>query len=151
MSQARDELKMQEMKMAELCEETGFNRSTIHYYMNIGLLHRPRQAGLNLHLFDESHLKRLEQIRHLNNEFVNRRLKIAKGYPSSGSAHTICLLFINIVLPIFSLYEASTITRKGLSLLVKMSDTLSLSPTFIFPYMVDLSVVLIVMLLYFAG
>jgi len=76
--------------------------------------------------------------------------KTSESQSSSGSAHTICLLFINIVLPTFSLYETSTITTKRLSLLVNTSDTLSFSPMFIFPYMVDPSVVFIVIFLYSA-
>ncbi len=53
------------MKIAQLSRESGLTRSTIHHYVNIGLLHRPRQAGLNVHLFDETHLDRLRQIRGL--------------------------------------------------------------------------------------
>jgi len=55
----------QGMKIAQLSKESGLTRSTIHHYVNIGLLHRPRQAGLNLRLFDETHLDRLRQIRRL--------------------------------------------------------------------------------------
>jgi len=65
MPQTQTELEKQQMKMAELCEATGLSRSTIHYYINIGLLHRPQLVGLNLHLFDETHLNQLRQIRHL--------------------------------------------------------------------------------------
>ena len=63
------------MKMAQLCKESGLTRSTIQHYVNIGLLHRPRQAGLNLHLFDETHLNRLRQIRRLREQ---ERLPLAQ-------------------------------------------------------------------------
>jgi len=63
------------MKIARLCKESGLTRSTIHHYLNIGLLHRPRQVGLNLHLFDETHLNRLRQIRWLRE---NERLPLAQ-------------------------------------------------------------------------
>jgi AcrR family transcriptional regulator len=65
----------QGMKIAQLCKESGLTRSTIHHYVNIGLLHRPRQAGLNLRLFDETHLNRLRQIRRLRE---NERLPLAQ-------------------------------------------------------------------------
>ena len=65
----------QGMKIAKLCKESGLTRSTIHHYLNIGLLHRPRQAGLNLRLFDETHLNRLRQIRWLRE---NERLPLAQ-------------------------------------------------------------------------
>lgn len=65
----------QGMKIARLCKESGLTRSTIHHYLNIGLLHRPRQAGLNLHLFDETHLNRLRQIRRLRED---ERLPLAQ-------------------------------------------------------------------------
>jgi len=56
------------MKMAQLCDESGLTRSSIHHYMNIGLLHRPKKAGLNLSLYDESHLARLRHIRRMREE-----------------------------------------------------------------------------------
>jgi AcrR family transcriptional regulator len=65
----------QGMKIARLCKESGLTRSTIHHYLNIGLLHRPRQAGLNLHLFDDTHLNRLRQICWLRE---NERLPLAQ-------------------------------------------------------------------------
>lgn len=56
------------MKIARLSEESGFSRSSIHHYLNIGLLHAPQKAGLNLSLYDESHLARLGQIRRMKKE-----------------------------------------------------------------------------------
>jgi len=53
------------MKASELCRESGMSRSAIHYYVSLGLLHRPEKAGLNLHLYDETHVTRLRQIREL--------------------------------------------------------------------------------------
>jgi len=65
MERAQETTEPEGMKIAQLCRESGLTRSTIHHYVNIGLLHRPRQVGLNLRFFDESHLSRLRQIRHL--------------------------------------------------------------------------------------
>ena len=57
-----------QMKIAQLCEESGFTRSTIHYYLNMGLLDPPRKVGLNLSVYDEKHLAQLRQIRHLREQ-----------------------------------------------------------------------------------
>jgi AcrR family transcriptional regulator len=56
------------MKIAELCRRSGFTRSTVHHYLNLGLLHSPQKAGLNLSLYDESHLAKLGQIRRMKDE-----------------------------------------------------------------------------------
>ncbi len=53
------------MKIAELERLSGVNRSTIHHYLNVGLLPRPRAAGPKLHLFGAEHLVRLREIRAL--------------------------------------------------------------------------------------
>ncbi|MCP4683096.1 MAG: TetR family transcriptional regulator [Desulfobacterales bacterium] len=54
-----------EMKIGQLSKESHVNRSTIHHYIKVGLLHRPKKVGLNLSLYDETHLTKLKQIRHL--------------------------------------------------------------------------------------
>jgi AcrR family transcriptional regulator len=51
------------MKIAELARASGVQRSTIHHYLNVGLLPRPRRAGPKLHWFGAEHLARLRQIR----------------------------------------------------------------------------------------
>jgi AcrR family transcriptional regulator len=53
------------MKIAELARVSGVHRSTIHHYLNVGLLPRPRVAGPKLHWFGVEHLERLQQIRAL--------------------------------------------------------------------------------------
>ncbi len=50
-------------KLAQLCKTADFHPSTVHYYMKIGLLHKPRKVGLGLYLYDDSHLKTLNKIR----------------------------------------------------------------------------------------
>jgi len=52
-------------KLAQLCRTADFHPSTVHYYMKIGLLHRPRKVGLGVYLYDDSHLKTLNKIRRL--------------------------------------------------------------------------------------
>ena len=50
------------MKIAELARLSGVHRSTIHHYLNVGLLPRPHVAGPKLHWFGAEHLARLRQI-----------------------------------------------------------------------------------------
>ena len=52
-------------KLSQLCRTADFHPSTVHYYMKIGLLHKPRKVGLGVYLYDDSHLKRLKKIRSL--------------------------------------------------------------------------------------
>ncbi len=61
----RNRIPSRQMKASELCRESGMSRSAVHYYVSLGLLHRPEKAGLNLHLYDETHLTRLRRIREL--------------------------------------------------------------------------------------
>ena len=56
------------MKISQLCRESGFNKSTIHYYVKTGLLDPPRKAGLHLFFYDESHLARLRHIKRLREQ-----------------------------------------------------------------------------------
>ncbi|MEW6262384.1 MAG: TetR family transcriptional regulator [Thermodesulfobacteriota bacterium] len=56
------------MKIGRLVRESGVNRSTIHYYLNLGLLPKPIPAGLNVFFYDQSHLARLLQIKRLRRE-----------------------------------------------------------------------------------
>lgn len=50
------------MKIAELARLSGVHRSTIHHYLNVGLLPRPRAAGPKLHWFGADHLVKLREI-----------------------------------------------------------------------------------------
>ena len=52
-------------KLAQLCQTSDFHPSTVHYYVKIGLLHKPRKVGLGVYLYDDSHLKTLNKIRSL--------------------------------------------------------------------------------------
>jgi AcrR family transcriptional regulator len=63
--QNQSEAPGRQMKVSELSRESEIAPSAIHYYVQRGILHRPKKVGLNLHLYDESHLARLRQIRQL--------------------------------------------------------------------------------------
>ncbi|MET0594595.1 MAG: TetR family transcriptional regulator [Polyangiaceae bacterium] len=53
------------LKIADLERASGVKRSTLHHYLNLGLLPAPERRGPKLHLFGERHLDRLRQIRRL--------------------------------------------------------------------------------------
>lgn len=77
-----------EMKIAELVRRSRVGRSTIHHYLNIGLLPPPRVTGVKLHLYGEGHLKRLDQIRRMRSAGfslteIRRRLR-SFGRSDSG-------------------------------------------------------------------
>jgi DNA-binding transcriptional MerR regulator len=54
----------QHMKISELREKSGFSKFLIQYYINIDLLHKPIKTGKTVALYDESHLEKLQRIRH---------------------------------------------------------------------------------------
>lgn len=63
------------IKIAELAQLSGVSKSTVHHYMNIGLLHPPKKLGLNLSVYDWTHLSKLKQIRELRE---NQKLPLSK-------------------------------------------------------------------------
>ncbi|MDC0720376.1 TetR family transcriptional regulator [Nannocystis bainbridge] len=53
------------MKIAELSRVSGTHRSTIHHYLDLGLLPRPETLGPRLHHFGDEHVARLREIKGL--------------------------------------------------------------------------------------
>ncbi len=53
------------MKIADLEQQSGTPRSTIHLYRNLGLLPPARQLGPKLHVYDTAHVERLAEIKRL--------------------------------------------------------------------------------------
>lgn len=58
------------MTMTELEERSGFQRSTIHLYIRCGLLHDPYRTSQTMAYYDESHLRRLEMIQKIKDNFL---------------------------------------------------------------------------------
>ncbi len=54
--------------MKELCELTGLERQTIHFYINEGLVPEGHKTGRNMAYYDEAHLSRLRLIKQLQEE-----------------------------------------------------------------------------------
>jgi len=63
------------MKIGELEKISGNPRSTIHHYINTGLLHQPVKTSQTMAHYDHSHVKRLEAIQRIKVDY----LKTAKS------------------------------------------------------------------------
>jgi len=55
----------QAFKMAELVRRTGLKKETIHFYINNGLLPKPRKTERNVAYYDESYVERIRLIKEL--------------------------------------------------------------------------------------
>lgn len=53
------------LKIADLERVSGVSRSTVHHYLNLGLLPPPERGGPKLHWYGRAHLDCLRRIRHL--------------------------------------------------------------------------------------
>lgn len=58
------------MKINQLEKISGVPRSTIHYYVQNGLLPRPHKTGHTMAFYDNSHVKRLEAIQKIKLEYL---------------------------------------------------------------------------------
>jgi AcrR family transcriptional regulator len=58
------------MKISELEKFSGVPRSTIHHYVNLGLLHRPLKTGHTMAHYDHTHIKRLEAIQRIKLDYL---------------------------------------------------------------------------------
>jgi TetR/AcrR family transcriptional regulator len=50
------------LNIGDLAQLSGVSKSTVHHYLNIGLLHPARKVGLGTPVYDWSHLSRLKRI-----------------------------------------------------------------------------------------
>ncbi|MCB9728798.1 MAG: MerR family transcriptional regulator [Deltaproteobacteria bacterium] len=57
-----------QLRMSDLCRESGLDRQAIHFYIREGLLPPGEKAGRNMAFYKPSHLKRLRLIRKLQHE-----------------------------------------------------------------------------------
>lgn len=72
------------LKISQLARESGVPRSTIHYYLKVGLLHPPIKTGQTMAYYDDSHLRRLQEINRMKTEqrlpivVIKNRLRLAE-------------------------------------------------------------------------
>ena len=60
--------KSSRMKMAALCQRANLSRSTVYQYLKAGILHPPIKEGPTQLKYDETHLARLNEIKHLRKQ-----------------------------------------------------------------------------------
>ncbi|MBR9980806.1 MAG: TetR family transcriptional regulator [Desulfatitalea sp.] len=58
------------MKIGEVEKRTGIPRSTIHHYINCGLLHRPVKSGQTMARYDQKHIQCLAAIQKIKLEYL---------------------------------------------------------------------------------
>lgn len=87
------------LRIRDLERESGVPRSRIHYYLREGILHPPLKTGKTSAFYDESHLKRLEDIQRIKMEHLatNKKFRMSskelkrrldKGeVPHAGAIH----------------------------------------------------------------
>ncbi|MBA3029497.1 MAG: TetR family transcriptional regulator [Desulfobacteraceae bacterium] len=83
--------KREGMTISELEKISGVSRSTIHHYVNYGLLHKPYKTGQTMAYYDQSHVKRLDIIQKIKLDYLKSaktsrvpldliKHKISEGY-----------------------------------------------------------------------
>jgi len=55
-------------KIAELAKRSGTPKETIHYYLRIGLLRKPKKTSRNMAYYDDAHVEQLQLIKRLRTE-----------------------------------------------------------------------------------
>src|SRR6185503_10731385 len=73
------------MKIAELERVSGVGRSTLHHYLNLGLLPPPERLGPKLHLYGPAHIEGLRQIRRLQRRGLSLTQMKARLSPLADS------------------------------------------------------------------
>jgi AcrR family transcriptional regulator len=63
-------IKKEGMTIGELEKKSGVKRSTIHHYVQYGLLPRPSKTGQTMAYYDHSHLQRLDAIQKIKLDFL---------------------------------------------------------------------------------
>ena len=69
------------MKIAQFEWVTGLPRSTIHHYLNLGILPPPLALGPRLHLYGEEHLDRVREIHRLREQGLSLKAIAAQMPP----------------------------------------------------------------------
>lgn len=75
------------MKIAEFERASGVGRSTVHHYLNLGLLPPPERHGPKLHLYGRAHLEQIRRIRRLRRRGASLSTLRAR-WPDAAGART---------------------------------------------------------------
>jgi len=76
-------------RMRDLCQLTGLERQTIHFYIQEALLPEGKKTGRNMAYYSEEHLDRLRLIKQLQEErfLPLRAIRAILGGPINGKRH----------------------------------------------------------------
>ena len=80
------------MKISSVVKRTGVPKETIHFYIREGLLRKPRKSGVNIAEYTENHVKQIQFIKELRDNFyfpiplIKKIVRKVKKQPSSDQA-----------------------------------------------------------------
>lgn len=74
------------MKMNDLVRLSGAPRTTIHFYLRIGLLHPPHKTGRTMAYYDETHLESLKEIQKMKMDYRLPTAFIKRQLEESGKS-----------------------------------------------------------------
>ncbi|RJP64441.1 MAG: MerR family transcriptional regulator [Candidatus Abyssobacteria bacterium SURF_17] len=112
------------MKIQKLAARTGVSKSTIHYYIEKGLLPRPKKANRTIAYYDESYIDRIRLIRGFQERAflpLSRIKQLLKTVPDNGMLENILVIsaqytgWVTDAAPAGPMYEAEAIRSFGIS------------------------------------
>ena len=77
------------MKISSVVKRTGVPKETIHFYIREGLLRKPRKSGVNIADYTENHVKQIQFIKELRDNFyfpiplIRKIVRKVKKQPAS--------------------------------------------------------------------
>jgi DNA-binding transcriptional MerR regulator len=80
------------MKISSVVKRTGVPKETIHFYIREGLLRKPRKSGINIADYTENHVKQIQFIKELRDNFyfpiplIRKIVRKVKKQPASDRA-----------------------------------------------------------------
>ena len=80
------------MKISSVVKRTGVPKETIHFYIREGLLRKPRKSGVNIADYTENHVKQIQFIKELRDNFyfpiplIRKIVRKVKKQPASDQA-----------------------------------------------------------------
>jgi DNA-binding transcriptional MerR regulator len=82
----------EKMKISTVVKRTGVPKETIHFYIREGLLRKPRKSGINAADYNENHVKQIQFIKELRENYyfpiplIKKIIRKVKKQPSADRA-----------------------------------------------------------------
>ena len=77
------------MKISQLVKQTGVSKETIHFYIRIGLLRKPRKSGINTADYNERYIEQILLIKNIRENYylpIPKIKNFLKNYNKQSSA-----------------------------------------------------------------